>query len=136
MILNITKGVIVHQVNCQGVMGCGIALAIKCKWPIVFEKYRAFKFCLGQIQLVQVASQLWVCNLAGQDRYGRDRCYTDYPALYTAFRKLNTWAVQHSLPIAIPFRMGCNNAGGDWVTVQNIIEFELCDCQITFYKTE
>jgi len=132
-IFSVSKGVIVHQVNCQGVMGCGIALQIRRKWPITYERYRAHKFSLGQIQLVQVAPGLWVCNLAGQDRYGRDRRYTDYEALRIAFVKLNTWASKQDLPIAIPFRMGCSNAGGDWNVVSQIITECLTQCKVTVF---
>lgn len=132
-ILNITKGVIVHQVNCQGVMECGIALQIRNKWPQVYKRYRAFKFHLGQIQIIAVAPQLWVCNLAGQDGFGRDRQYTNYVALREGFSKLNIWAKERSLPIAIPYNLGCNNAGGMWTVVRSIIDKKLSDCQITFY---
>ena len=133
-ILAVLHGVIVHQVNCQGVMGCGIALQIRNKWPIVYERYRAHKFSLGQIQLIQVALDLWVCNLAGQDRYGRDKRYTDYRALRVAFRKLNTWASKHSAFVHIPYKMGSFNAGGSWTTVNQIIVDELIDCTFNIHK--
>jgi O-acetyl-ADP-ribose deacetylase (regulator of RNase III) len=34
--------VIAHQVNCLGVMGAGVALQIKNKWPEVYEGYKNF----------------------------------------------------------------------------------------------
>ena len=34
--------IIAHQVNCLGIMGGGIALQIKNKWPKVFEEYKEF----------------------------------------------------------------------------------------------
>jgi len=127
-ILSVRKGIIVHQVNCKGVMGCGLALQIKRKWPIVFERYRAFKFKPGQIQLVNVADDFWVCNLAGQDRYGRDKRYTDYEAIRIGLEKLNIWAGDRGLSVFIPNGMGCGNAGGDWHVVQGIIICTLTDC--------
>lgn len=130
-ILSITKGIIVHQVNCQGVMGCGIALQIKRKFPKVFEHYRMFKFKLGMIQLVKVGPELYVCNLAGQDRYGRNKRYTDYDALHTGLDKLNTWADEKDLPVYIPKFMGSANAGGDWEVVSKIISETLTDCNVT-----
>jgi len=39
-ILKVKSGFIVHQVNCQKVMGGGLALAIRKKWPIVYERYK------------------------------------------------------------------------------------------------
>lgn len=35
-----TRGIVVHGVNCQGVMGSGVALAIRTKWPQIFESYK------------------------------------------------------------------------------------------------
>jgi len=129
-ILSVKSGVIVHQVNCQGVMGAGIALKIKRKWPVVFERYRKFKFKLGYVQFIEVADGLWVCNLAGQDRYGRDKCYTDYDALREGFRKLFKWASNKDLKIYIPKGMGCSNAGGDWKIVSKLILDILTDCEV------
>ena len=36
-------GFIVHQVNCQGVMGSGVAKQVKDRFPLVFEEY--MKWC-------------------------------------------------------------------------------------------
>ena len=41
-LLNETTGLIAHGVNCQGVMGKGIALAIKKKYPQVFIDYKQY----------------------------------------------------------------------------------------------
>lgn len=130
-IFSVTKGIIVHQVNCQSVMGCGIALQIKQRFPKAFERYKAFKFKPGMIQLVEVGPDLYVCNLAGQDRYGRDKRYTEYNALRKGFAKLNVWSKPRDLPIFIPKYMGSANAGGDWETVSEIINSELKDCDVT-----
>ena len=51
--------VILHQVNCQGVMGSGVAKQVREKYPIVFEYYKSWcndpslkPGLLGQIQAV------------------------------------------------------------------------------------
>ena len=129
-ILSIKHGIIVHQVNCQGVMGTGIALQMRQKFPTVYERYRTFKFKLGQIQLIKIIDNLYICNLAGQDRYGRDKRYTNYEALKAGFTKLNAWAKDKNLPIFIPKFMGCSNAGGNWKTVSNIISSTLTNYTI------
>ena len=41
-ILAVKHGIIVHQINCQGVMGCVIELQIRQKWPEVYQHYKAF----------------------------------------------------------------------------------------------
>ena len=38
-ITTITKGVIMHQVNCQNVMGAGVAKALYTKYPQVKEQF-------------------------------------------------------------------------------------------------
>lgn len=38
-LLKIDKGIICHQTNCIGVMGGGIALQIRNKWPNVYKQY-------------------------------------------------------------------------------------------------
>lgn len=122
-LLKVRSGIIVHQVNCQGVMGTGIALKIKKKWPNVFLKYSQFKdWKPGMIQLVPVGSKLWVCNLAGQEYYGRDKMYTDYDAVKIGYEKLNNWAQEHKLlDIYVPHLMGCSNAGGNWEIYSKIL---------------
>lgn len=78
-ILDIQFGILVHQVNCQGVMGSGLAKALRSKYPIIFSRYQQFcktgQLRPGMVQFVKIADFLYVCNLAGQNRYGRDnRC--------------------------------------------------------------
>jgi O-acetyl-ADP-ribose deacetylase (regulator of RNase III) len=116
-LLDIKQGILVHQVNCQGVMGAGIALSIRSRWPIVYDEYR--RFCnsmtpntlLGRIQLVQVADGLMVYNLFGQLNYGRG-LETNYKMVECALADL---ANQRSkMPVYFPYKIGCGLAGGDW----------------------
>lgn len=125
-ILDITNGIIVHQVNCQGVMGAGIALQIRRRWPKVYTAYH--RLCLeeqrgtkllGRIQMVGTTGKLTICNLFGQHRYGRNRRYTDYDAVRKALSRLAELSM--SRQIYIPYNMGCANAGGDWDIVSGII---------------
>lgn len=120
-------GVIVHQVNCRGVMGAGLALAVRKRYPLAYETYMAHHKSLrpGMIQMVKVAENdgdpLYVCNLAGQDGYGRDKAYTDYDAVAEAFAKLSAWAGDRRLPVYVPEGMGSALAGGDWSRYAGII---------------
>ena len=62
-LLEIEEGIICHQVNCQGVMGAGVAKAIASRYPQVLSAYR--ELCdtptpwqlLGQIQAVRSARE-------------------------------------------------------------------------------
>lgn len=40
-ITEVTNGYIIHQVNDKGVMGAGVALAIRNKFPAHYEDYKA-----------------------------------------------------------------------------------------------
>ena len=117
--------IIANQVNCQGVMGAGLALQIRKTHPEVYTAYR--KYCpnsdlLGKIQVVRTNTHL-VANLFAQDKYGRDRQYTDYKALKQCFIKLRDYAINNNLhSIALPYGIGCGLAGGSWDTVSKIIK--------------
>lgn len=123
-LLSVEQGVIVQQVNCRHVMGRGLAQAIKEKWPVVEDAYRRKQWKLGDVQLVQVSSSLYIANVAGQDGYGTDKRYTDYDALRTGLRRVNAWATQKGKQIHIPAGIGCGLGGGNWDVVQDIIQTE------------
>jgi len=123
-ILNIAQGIICHQVNCKGVMGAGIALQIRRKWPKVYADYREAYMkgliFLGNITTTEVSPGLFVANLCGQDRYGRAPgvVYTDYPALSVCMALV----AKSQRQVYIPHGMGCVNAGGDWTLVNDMID--------------
>ena len=130
-ILTVTHGIICHQVNCQGVMGTGIALSIKKKYPIVYKKYRQecneaanSSLLLGYTQFIVVNedADLLVYNLFAQNFYGRDKRYTDYDALKKCLRLIMNTFDYKIFPIYFPYKMGCNNAGGDWGIVSKLID--------------
>ena len=132
-LLNAKEDYICHQVNCAGVMGAGLALQIKNKYPLVYKKYRyaclnATKDLLGCVQIIDN-----VVNIFGQRSYGVHSRQTDYNALRTAFTKLhNKLPIEKSL--AFPYKFGCGLAGGDWSVVYNLIEECFKDRAITIYK--
>jgi O-acetyl-ADP-ribose deacetylase (regulator of RNase III) len=122
-ILDITDGVVVHQVNCKGVFNAGLARQIRLKYPSVFDNYmRWYRFGywrLGAIQLVNVGDNLLVCNLAGQIDYGSDgSLYTNYRALRVGLRNLTKFTDKQ---VYLPYGLGCGYGGGDWSSVADII---------------
>jgi O-acetyl-ADP-ribose deacetylase (regulator of RNase III) len=74
-LLEVKEGIITHGVNCQGVMGSGVALAIKQKYPSAFYSYKNFvaedreleKGCLGMIQILQAIPCLLYTSDAADD---------------------------------------------------------------------
>ena len=123
--------VILHQVNCQGVMGSGIARQVKEKFPVVFHAYKAFcdikddkSELLGTAQFIRVNEggyAGYVVNLFAQEKFGYDgKCYTDYDALKECLEDVSNYF--HNQTIAIPYLMGCARGGGDWNIVYKMIE--------------
>lgn len=126
---------LLHQVNCRGVMGSGVAKQVRERYPEVYEAYRAFcdssdtpSDLLGLIEPEPIADNQWIVNCFAQDDYGRDRRHTDYEALRTALNFVagiaSCFCVLTHFPgdqplIAIPYKMGCDRGGGDW---ENVVE--------------
>lgn len=125
-LLSIEVGIVAHQVNCKGVMGAGLAKSLRAKYPICFESYSRYcregKFRLGMVQFCKVNSQLYICNLAGQDNYSTQSRQTDYDALGVCFTKLHLKSLELNLIPYLPHKLGCGLAGGDWNVVSTLIE--------------
>ena len=119
-LLHITSGIIVHQVNNGRVMGAGLALQIKQRYPKHYNDYMKSKMILGQIVVSRVSQELTVVGIIGQDGYGRDRRYTDYDALEEGFKRIAL--IREGKPVYIPYGIGCGLAGGDWKVVSKLIE--------------
>lgn len=142
-ILTIERGVLVHQVNCSGVMGAGLAKKIANKWPMVKDDYLAHCRLIAPADLpgitirTEVAANLFVVSAFGQLNYGRapGKCYTNYRALAIAFAAIQEANQQRELapaplPVHLPHGIGCGLAGGDWHVVSALIEQELPDAVI------
>lgn len=125
---------ICHQVNCQGVMGSGIARQIREKWPWVFHSYH--RCCdrhagktselLGNIWGVAIdhdnLNPQWVINMFSQDNYGYDGTrFTSYDAFAECLK-----AMRDRLPkdktIGFPKNIGCGLGGGNWKVISTLIE--------------
>ena len=128
---------IVHQVNCQGKMGSGVAKRIKDEYPIVYKNYMAK--CLSAenpenvyttIQLVPLYDNYtedgWnpqCCNFFSQFDYGYDgKRYTSYDAFWICLNRLKQ-CVPKGSSIAFPANIGCGLGGANWnIILQMIIE--------------
>lgn len=136
--------VIVHQVNCQGVMGSGVAKQVRDLYPNVYVKYKELcdrykesnssKDLLGIAQIVPTnyGDTRYIANLFAQDSFGNFKCFTDYDALRKCLIYISL-QFRHS-SIAIPYLIGCCRGGGDWNIVYKIIEETLSDCDVTLYE--
>lgn len=124
-LLDIESGIICHQVNCIGVMGGGIALQIRKKWPEVYEKYVAYcrgwpkpESLLGDVQDVVLDNDRVVANCFGQV-YPGNGCMTSYDAWDGILLRLVDEENFFGLPLHFPWMIGCGLAGGDWNVMYN-----------------
>jgi O-acetyl-ADP-ribose deacetylase (regulator of RNase III) len=134
-LLNHPNGLIVHGCNCQGVMGGGVALAVRNTYPAAYQtyynEYVQNGLQLGQIISVEVEENKWVINAMTQDQYGSDRRYVNYDAIAVAFEQIRDYARQvanvrgFAPDIAYPL-IGAGLAKGNWHIVEKIIDETLC----------
>lgn len=139
-LMDSTEDIIAHSVNCMGVMGSGVALAIRNKYPDVYKSYKSLcdtvrcEALLSQVQICKTTDGKRVANLFGQLRYGTDIRHTDYEVLGKTFHILASIAAPADLSIAMPYGIGCGRGGGDWAIVYPMIEKEFANCNVTLYR--
>lgn len=137
--------IIAHQVNCQGKMGSGIALALRRRYRNLLREYQAmcreYNFSeklMGLTQIVEAVKYAppkregakdLVANMFGQYTISNkgDRV-TDYGSLKRAMYHLKTlcestnFCVKDDVwKIGMPYHIGCGYGGGDWEVVEKII---------------
>ena len=165
MSINIVNGnifdthcnIICHQVNCQGVMGHGIAKQVKEKYKGVFNEYKRYcdahadnrEAMLGEALIVDVdygaavldwlvnKERKYIANIFGQLTYGTG-LRTNYKALVLGLEVVANFAKEHNLSVAIPYKIGCGLAGGDWNKVNILIEgvFAGTGIEVLMYRYE
>lgn len=120
---------IVHGCNCHCRMGSGIAKAIRAEFPEAFEADRRTspgdRSKLGTYTSCQVETgngKVSVINAYTQFDFGTDSRKADYDAIRTVFQSLKRDFAGKR--IGYP-KIGAGLAGGDWATIESIIEEEL-----------
>jgi O-acetyl-ADP-ribose deacetylase (regulator of RNase III) len=133
-VLNVEKGIIVHGVNCKGVMGSGIAKEVKERYPELYRVYKSYcsgisaNYLLGDILPYHVNPDKIIINAFTQLHYGGDECrYVSYDAIEQCFSKINRFCAHlHRLPICFP-KIGAGLGGGNWDIISTIIDKTLDD---------
>jgi O-acetyl-ADP-ribose deacetylase (regulator of RNase III) len=119
---------IVHGCNAQGVMGSGIALEVKQRYPGAFNAYVNHHLVHGltlgdAIPYFDPKDKFWIINAVTQEFFGRDgKRYVSYDAVADAFKRIRD-ANQHFDRLLFPL-IGAGLGGGDWTVIQSIIESE------------
>lgn len=125
-ISTITRGVVAHGVNCQGVMGSGVAAALRRKYPQIFTVYKLIcdmhtknpEWMLGMVDVVDinrgVDPDLFIVNCFTQERYGRDgQKYANLDAVAGSLERCFGLAQGFALPLFVP-KIGCGLGGLSW----------------------
>lgn len=139
-LLDVREGHIVHGCNAQGVMGSGVALAVKVRYPECYDDYHYHHLehglALGEnIPWLRPDKKLVVWNAITQHKYGKsDTRYVSYDALERCFSAINgiiKLSLNESLSfyrykdvpqhIHIPM-IGAGLGGGNWEVIKTIIE--------------
>lgn len=135
--------VIAHGVNCQGVMGSGVAKLVKEKYPEVYKSYKELcdrysekswmmRPLLGGIQLVPIINGPVVINCFTQNKYGSGK-QVSYDAVDSCFKDIAVYLEDTDEYLAIP-KIGAGLGGGEWSIIEAIIKHHLKDVHVKVYE--
>lgn len=134
------EDIIAHGCNCRNGFGSGVAAGMAKKYPKAkdsfHEKYESDGWQLGDVQFVRLIDKdhQFVANCATQFSYlPRNVCHVNYQAVGTCMEKVKQFARARGLSIAIP-KIGAGLAGGDWATIEKVLEEVFSDYDVTIYQ--
>ena len=154
---------IVHQVNCQGVMGSGVAAQVAERYAHVEKEYMKYlRYCnknhiepLGTAQYVP--TEVWalimidtmknnnvdafdtnyqyIVNLFGQSTYG-EGLHADLKAMKKALVDIREKAEKIGATVAMPYQIGSCRGGANWDDVYTIIKkiFEKSSVDVEIWR--
>lgn len=143
-LMQATEPFILHGCNALGKMGKGVALLIKERYPVVFERYEAefleHGLHLGQVIWVETDGHTILNAITQQGarkHYDPDGVvYVDYEnGVRKSIRSINASFIETEFPdaaVALPL-IGAGLAGGHWPTIAAIIEEESTAFQPVVY---
>jgi O-acetyl-ADP-ribose deacetylase (regulator of RNase III) len=130
---------LVNTVNCEGVMGKGIALGFKQRYPDMFREYK--KWCrLGHVKIGGVTEyripggNRSILNFPTKDRW---RLPSRYEYVSCGLDYLGEYILSHSqftpgeTRVALP-AIGCGNGGLNWKVVSPMIVDKLTPVEAIF----
>ncbi len=133
------KQTIVNTVNCVGVMGKGVALEFRLRYPEMFEKYKEFctnkQITIGKLWLYKPApfGAHWILNFP-------TKFHWKYPSkieyIDAGLQKfVGSYKEKGIISIAFPL-LGTHNGGLDKLEVLDLMYkyLELCDIPIEIYE--
>lgn len=130
-LMDVTAGHIVHGCNAQGVMGSGVALAVKNKYPDAYRVYREEyeaqgKLFLGDAIPWSPTNELVIWNAITQEFFGMPGRNCSYDAIQKSFELIDkcikaAGATDELQEVHIPM-IGAGLGGGNWEIIREIVE--------------
>jgi O-acetyl-ADP-ribose deacetylase (regulator of RNase III) len=129
----------VNTVNCVGVMGKGIALEFKNRYPDMFKAYKTA--CKrGEVKLGKLhiwtrqqgngLDSAWIINFPTKKHWRNNSEYVDiFAGLWELYWYLKECG---KVSVALP-ALGCSNGGLDWKRVSQMIQDILGDLEADIY---
>ena len=125
-LLETTDSIIAHGCNALGVMGAGVALAIRNRYPGCFKKYRAqytnYGLVIGEVVWYH-DSTISIANCITQENVG-DGLQVDYNAIRDTAHRVLSYAKKSNMKSVSYPKIGAGLAGGDWRVIASILEDE------------
>ena len=135
-IFNTQCQTIVNTVNCVGVMGKGIALVFKLRYPSMFEEYKTYcengSLTIGKLWLYKKGTP-WVLNFPTKDHW---KYPSEYNYISLGLEKfVNSYKRLGITSIAFPM-LGTANGGLDESIILPMMQEYLshCDIPVEIYK--
>lgn len=123
---------LVNTVNCVGVMGKGIALQFKNRYPRMFQSYRNHcgrnMYTPGCCMLVRGDDGSKIINVASKDHWMQDSQLPWVQRIIQSLAKLPDSSIRS---IALP-PIGCGNGGLDWKVVKQLMIEAFQDSEIEY----
>ena len=125
----VTADIRVNTVNCVGVMGAGVALAFKKKYPEMYEHYKrecsANKIRPGYLDIWEAPDGVKIINFPTKRHWKEKSRYEDIEvgliALSSYLRGVKS---KEPLRMTLP-ALGCGHGGLDWSIVSSMISKHL-----------
>jgi O-acetyl-ADP-ribose deacetylase (regulator of RNase III) len=126
---DIDADILVNTINCVGVMGCGVALAFKKKYPYMFKRYRYLcrsnQMHPGILWNYKTPDGKLIVNFPTKDHWREPSRYSYIEHGLEELRSLLKEADKDT-SIALP-ALGCGHGGLDWDIVKEMISEQLSD---------
>lgn len=143
-ILDAENCIVCQQVNHQRIMGAGLAKQIVEKYPGILKPYQEFcqRYSFNEIRKngyvhfyipLQNKQNIIIANIFGQEHIGYGKSMTDYYSLSNGLYRVKELAQCTLRLVAIPYKIGCGLAGGQWDAVCEILDDVFYDGDVGFY---